>query len=65
MPPLPGSFIQKPAKNVFEKIQIWGQLLNSKSPLSAIHQIVWHTWEPRSRKVNNDETNLSFFHGNV
>ena len=59
-----GPVFHKPTKNVFEKIQIWEQLLKSKSPLSAIHKIIWHIWEPRSRKVNNDEPDLRFFHGN-
>ena len=55
---------KNPQKMVFEKIQIWEQLLKSKSPLSAIHKIIWHIWQPRSRKVNNDEPDLRFFHGN-
>ena len=57
-------FFKNQQKMVFEKIQIWEQLLESKSPLSAIHKIIWHIWEPRSRKVNNDEPDLRFFHGN-
>ena len=57
-------FYKKLAQHVFEKVQILGQLLKSKSPLSAIHKIIWHIWQPRSRKVNNDEPDLRFFHGN-
>ena len=60
----PVLFFQKPTKMVFEKIQIFEQLLKSKSPLSAIHKIIWHIWQPRSRKVNNDEPDLRFFYGN-
>ena len=63
-PLCPVPICQKPAKNVFEQIQIWEQLLTSKSPLSAIHKIIWHMWEPRSREVNNDEINLRIYHGN-
>ena len=44
--------------------QIWEQLPNFKSPLSAIHKIISHIWEDGSRKVNNDEPDLRFFHGN-
>ena len=36
----------------------------SKIPLLAIHKIISHIWEDRSRKVNNDEPDLRFFHGN-
>ena len=62
MPPIcPVLIFQKPAKNVFEKIQIWEQLLKSKSSLSAIHKIIWHIWQDRSRKVNNGEPDLRFF----
>ena len=46
------------------RTQNWEQLLKSKSPLSAIHKMIWHVWEPRSRKVNNNEPGLRFFHGN-
>ena len=64
-PHLPGSIFSKTRKKmVFEKVQIWEQLLKSKSPLSAIHKIIWHIWQPRSRKVNNDEHDLRFYHGN-
>ncbi len=57
-------FFQKPAKNVFEKIQIFEQLPGSKIPLLAIHKIISHIWEDAPRKVNNDEPDLRFFHGN-
>ena len=33
----------------------------SKIPLLAIHKIISHIWQDRSRKVNNDEPNLRFF----
>ena len=36
----------------------------SKFPLLAIHKIISHIWEDGSRKVNNDEPDLRFFHGN-
>ena len=39
-------------------------LPGSKIPLLAIHKIISHIWEDRSRKVNNDEPDLRFFHGN-
>ena len=39
-------------------------LPGSKIPLLAIHKIISHIWEDRSRKVNNDEPNFRFFHGN-
>ena len=63
-PLCPVLFFQKPAKNVFEKIQIFEQLPGSKIPLLAIHKIISHIWEDAPRKVNNDEPDLRFFHGN-
>ena len=38
--------------------------LKCKSPHLAILVNIWHIWEDRSRKVNNDEPDLRFFHGN-
>ena len=38
--------------------------LKCKSPHLAILINIWHIWEDRSRKVNNDEPDLRFFHGN-
>ena len=35
-----------------------------QSPHLAILINIWHIWEDRSRKVNNDEPDLRFFHGN-
>ena len=65
MPPLPGSIFSKTHKiMVFEKIQIFEQLPGSKIPLSAIHKIISHIWEDAPRKVNNDNPDLRFFHGN-
>ena len=57
-------FFQKPAKTCVWKIQIFEQLPGSKIPLSAIHKIISHIWEDAPRKVNNDEPDLRFFHGN-
>ena len=57
-------FFKNHQKKEFEKIQIFEQLPKSKSPLLAIYKIIWHIWQPRSRKVNNDEPDLRFFHGN-
>ena len=57
-------FFKNPQKMVFEKIQIFEQLPGSKIPLLAIHKIISHIWEDGSRKVNNDEPDLRFFHGN-
>ena len=57
----PGPIFQKPATNwVFENAPFSG----SKIPLLAIHKIISHIWEDRSWKVNNDEPDLRFFHGN-
>ena len=36
----------------------------SKIPRLAIHKIISHIWEDRSRKVNMNEPDLRFFHGN-
>ena len=38
--------------------------LKYKSPHLAILINIWHTWEDRSQTVNNDEPDVSFFHGN-
>ena len=38
--------------------------LKCKSPHLAILINIWHIWEDRSRKVNNYEPDLRFFHGN-
>ena len=38
--------------------------LKCKSHHLAILINIWHVWEDRSRKVNNDEPDLRFFHGN-
>ena len=54
-------FFKNPQKMVFEKIQIFEQLPGSKIPLLAIHKIISHIWEDRSRKVNNDEPDLRFW----
>ena len=39
-------------------------LPGSKIQLLAIHKIISHIWEDASGKVNNDEPDLRFFHGN-
>ena len=58
----PGPIFQKPAKeNVFEKKEKT-VLPGSKIPLLAIHKIISHIWEDRSRKVNNDEPGFRIFH---
>ena len=51
---------------ILTKQWVWKteQLPTSKSPLSAIHKIVWHIWEDGSRKVNVNEPNLRIYHGN-
>ena len=51
-------------KIVVDKIQTFEQLPKSQIPLLAIHKIISHIWEDRSRKVNNDEPGLRFVHGN-
>ena len=57
----PGPIFQKPAKNGFLKMPPFS---GSKIPLLAIHKIISHIWEDAPRKVNNDEPDLRFFHGN-
>ena len=37
----------------------------SKSPHLALLINIWHIWDCRSQKVNNDEPNLRLFHGNL
>ena len=54
-------FFKNPQKNGFLKMSLFS---GSKIPLLAIHKIISHIWEDRSRKVNNDEPDLRFFHGN-
>ena len=54
----PGPIFQKPAKKQVLKMP---PLPGSKIPLLANHKIISHTWE---EKVNNDEPDLRFFHGN-
>ena len=57
-----GSHFSKTRKIiVFEKNPV---LPGSKIPLLAIHKMISHIWEDRSRKVNNGEPDLRFFHGN-
>ena len=63
--PLPGSNFSKTRKNVFEKIKILEQLPGSKILLLAIQKNSSHIWEDAPRKVNNDEPDLRFFHGNL
>ena len=55
------AFQKKTEKKVFEQNPA---LSGSKFALLAIHIIIWHIWEDGSRKVNNDEPDLRFFHGN-
>ena len=57
----PGPIFQKPAKNGVWKNPFFTR---SKIPLLAIHKIISHIWEDRSRKVNNDEPDVRFFYGN-
>ena len=57
----PGPIFQKPTKNGVLKIP---PVPGSEIPLLAIHKIISHIWEDGSRKVNNDEPDLRFFHGN-
>ena len=54
-------FLKNPQKELVLKMP---PLPGSKIPLLAIHKIISHIWEDRSRKVNNDEPDLRFFHGN-
>ena len=57
-----GTMFQIAAKKGVWKIE---QLPKTKSPLSAIHKLIWHIWEDGSRKVNVNEPNLRIYHGNV
>ena len=57
----PGPVFQKSAKNSVWKNPV---LPGSKISFLAIHKSMSHIWENRSRKVNNDQTDLRFFHGN-
>ena len=57
----PVLFFLNPQKNGVWKNPV---LPGSKIPLLAIHKIISHIWEDRSRKVNNDEPGFRFFHGN-
>ena len=54
-------FKKKTTKNEVLKMPPFS---GSKIPLLAIHKIISHIWEDGSRKVNNDEPDLRFFHGN-
>ena len=60
----PVRFLSKTCKKCVWKIMIFEQLPKSKIPLLAIHKIISHKWEDRSRKVNNGEPDLRFVHGN-
>ena len=58
---------EKYHKHCFRENVVWSKnpiLPGSKIPLLAIHKIISHIWEDRSRKVNNDEPDLRFFYGN-
>ena len=57
----PGPIFQKPTKKCVLKNPV---LPGSKIPLLAIHKFISHIWEDAPRKVNNDEPDLRFFHGN-
>ena len=58
--PLSGSHFSNSRKRIgFEKSQIWKQLSDFKSPLSAILMICWHQWEDESRKSNMSAANFS------
>ena len=54
-------FFKNPQKNDFLKMSLFSE---SKIPLLAIHKIISHIWEDAPQKVNNDEPDLRFFHGN-
>ena len=69
-----GHILARHGPKKYYKHVFWGEILfgrktsemflKSKIPLLAIHKIMSHIWEDRSRKVNNDEPGYSFFHGN-
>ena len=58
---------EKVSETFFGENIFWSKnpiLPGSKIPLLAIHKIISHIWEDAPRKVNNDEPDLRFFHGN-
>ena len=55
----PGPIFQSAAKRWVWKSQIWEQLSDFKSPLSATLMIFLHKWEDGSRKVNVNAVNFS------
>ena len=58
----PGHIFQKPAKKSgFLKMSLFS---GSKIPLLAIQKLISHIWEDAPRKVNNEEPDLTFVHGN-
>ena len=69
-----GKILARHGPKKYHKIVFLGKIIlgrkirdflpGSKIPLLAIHKIISHIWEDRSRKVNNDEPDLRFFHGN-
>ena len=69
-----GKILARHGPEKYYKPECWGKcvlveqtseiFLKSKIPLLAIHKIISHIWEDGSRKVNNDEPDWSFFHGN-
>ena len=69
-----GKIMARHGPKKYHKIDFLGKIIlgrkirdflpGSKIPLLAIHKIISHIWEDRSRKVNNDEPDLRFFHGN-
>ena len=54
------SFQKTAKKNVWKNPVLPG----SKFQFLAIHKIISHIWEDGSQKVNNDEPDLRFLHGN-
>ena len=58
----PGLIFKIPAKKNW--VLKMPPLPGSEIPLLAIHKMISHIWEDGSRKVNNDEPDLRFFHGN-
>ena len=66
-----GKIMARHGPKKYHKIDFLGKIIlgrkirdflpGSKIPLLAIHKIISHIWEDRSRKVNNDEPGFRFF----
>ena len=63
------ALVRIPFFKVLQNIWVWNipdlrTTLRLQISTSNRSHVFWHTWEDRSRKVNNDEPDLRFYHGN-